>query len=122
MLRATVREVDAKGFALDDEESACGMRCVAVPLRDADGTTIAAISASGRADRLTLERVEAVCEVLKEAATELGVSQTQMKRICRAHNIRRWPYRKVRIEFLNLFIRPDSLGVVGPGFTYFFYF
>jgi len=70
-LRAAVRQADEQGFALDDEESACGMRCVAVPLRDGDGITIAAISASGRADRLTLERVESVCEVLKEAAAEI---------------------------------------------------
>ena len=71
LLRAAVRQADEQGFALDDEESACGMRCVAVPLRDADGATIAAISVSGRADRLTLERVEPVCAVLKEAAAEI---------------------------------------------------
>lgn len=70
-LRAAVRQAEEQGFALDDEESACGMRCVAVPLRDGDGITIAAISASDRADRLTLERVESACKVLKEAAVDI---------------------------------------------------
>jgi DNA-binding IclR family transcriptional regulator len=70
-LRAAVRQAEKQSFALDDEESAYGMRCVAVPLRDADGATVAAISASGRADRLTLERVESIRGVLVEAAAEI---------------------------------------------------
>lgn len=70
-LRAAVREAGDGGFALDDEESATGMRCVAVAVRDGDGSTIAAISASDRADRLNLERIEAVRTALQEAAVEI---------------------------------------------------
>jgi hypothetical protein len=34
---------------------------------------------------------------IKEASDQLGVSLTQLKRICRECDIPRWPYRKVRI-------------------------
>jgi DNA-binding IclR family transcriptional regulator len=68
VLRQAVRDAARQGYALDDEEAAYGMRCVAVPVKDGDGATIAAISASDYADRLTLDRVNIVCGVLREAA------------------------------------------------------
>jgi IclR family acetate operon transcriptional repressor len=43
------------GFALDDEESAIGLRCVAAPVRDGSGCVAAALSLSSPADRLSLE-------------------------------------------------------------------
>jgi IclR family KDG regulon transcriptional repressor len=53
-----LRWVRLMGFALDDEEHAVGLRCVAVPLRDHLGSTVAAISVAvpitrGSADELT---------------------------------------------------------------------
>jgi IclR family transcriptional regulator, acetate operon repressor len=38
--------VAQQGFAIDDEEVAPGLRCMAVPLRNADGQVLAAISVS----------------------------------------------------------------------------
>lgn len=45
-LREELDRVHAQAFATDDEEIAPGLRCMAVPIRKADGTVIAAISVS----------------------------------------------------------------------------
>jgi len=54
--RATVlREVRARGWALTDEQLAPGIRSVAVPLRDGDGTVIAAINVNSHAAETPLD-------------------------------------------------------------------
>jgi IclR family transcriptional regulator, acetate operon repressor len=45
-LRAELDVVRRQGFAIDDEEVAPGLRCMAVPLRTSDGRVVAAISVS----------------------------------------------------------------------------
>lgn len=45
-LREELDVVQAQGFAIDDEEIAPGLRCMAVPLRRSDGKVLAAISVS----------------------------------------------------------------------------
>ncbi len=45
-LRAELDKVQQQGFAIDDEEVAPGLRCMAVPLRSSDGRVLAAISVS----------------------------------------------------------------------------
>jgi DNA-binding IclR family transcriptional regulator len=51
-LAAALEVVRSAGFALDDEESAVGLRCVAAAIRDGTGKVVAAISLSSPADRL----------------------------------------------------------------------
>ena len=46
------------GYALDDEEHAVGLRCVAGVVRDETGTPIAALSLSGPAARIPNDRIE----------------------------------------------------------------
>ena len=45
-LREELDAVRLQGFAIDDEEVAPGLRCMAVPLRRSDGRVLAAISVS----------------------------------------------------------------------------
>ncbi len=52
---ATVRE---RGYAVDDEERARGVRCVGAPILDDDGDVRGGISVSGPAQRMTDERIE----------------------------------------------------------------
>lgn len=53
VLRKDLAAVRARGYAIDDEESDLGMRCIAAPVRDHTGNVIAATSVGGPAQRLT---------------------------------------------------------------------
>lgn len=54
-LRAVLGDVAAKGYALVDQELEDGLRSVAVPIVDRNGTVVAALNASAHASRATLE-------------------------------------------------------------------
>jgi DNA-binding IclR family transcriptional regulator len=60
-----------RGFATDDRESHVKTRCVAVPVKDSYGTTIAAISASDETNRMTASREVKIKPALFEAAAAL---------------------------------------------------
>jgi DNA-binding IclR family transcriptional regulator len=60
---ALKRELDgirSKGWAVDNEESALGLRCVAAPVRDASGHVTAALSVSAPATRLSQSDIRQV--------------------------------------------------------------
>lgn len=57
-LREHLRSVRDRGYAIDDEESEKGIRCVAAPIFKDHGQAIAAISISGPAIRVTRRRVQ----------------------------------------------------------------
>ena len=70
-LRATLEDVRRDDFARDDEEIAEGLVCLAVPIRSADGTVAAAISAS-RSTAVAHRRSEAeMLAALHEAAAQI---------------------------------------------------
>lgn len=70
-LRATLEVVRRDDFARDDEEIAEGLACLAVPIRSADGTVAAAISAS-RSTAVAHRRSEAeMLAALHEAAAQI---------------------------------------------------
>jgi IclR family acetate operon transcriptional repressor len=71
-LREQLRDVARKGFAVDDREIRVDMRCVAVPIRDAHGKTIAAVSATDSVDKMTPERVDELRLLLQAAAAKIG--------------------------------------------------
>lgn len=51
-LVADLRTIRERGYAIDDQEREVGVRCVAAPIRDADGRVVAALSAAGPSQRL----------------------------------------------------------------------
>ncbi len=67
-LREHLGAVRARGYAVDDEEIAEGLKCLAVPVRDHHGHVIAALSLSGRAAWMTPARMAAVHASLASAA------------------------------------------------------
>ena len=56
-LHSALREIRAQGYALDDEEHAVGLRCVAATIYDEHGEPLAAISISGPSSRILDRRV-----------------------------------------------------------------
>lgn len=63
-------KVRALGFAVDDEEHAVGLRCVAAPIYDQHGETLAAISISGPTARISDSRLEFLGKLVINTARE----------------------------------------------------
>lgn len=73
---AHLEQVRAQGFAVDDEERGIGIRCVAAPIRSADGRVIAAISVAGAifhmSDDVFAENTERVLETAASISSRFG--------------------------------------------------
>jgi DNA-binding IclR family transcriptional regulator len=70
---ALLRELDevrARGYATDNEELEPGLRCIAAPIRDADGAVVAGLGLSGPAVRLTGEALADLADRVLRAAAE----------------------------------------------------
>ncbi|MGY6633343.1 MAG: HTH-type transcriptional regulator BhcR [Alkalilacustris sp.] len=67
-LMADLAATRARGHAIDDEERAEGMRCVAAPVFNVYGEPVAALSVSGPAFRMTLARADAIGAHVRAAA------------------------------------------------------
>jgi len=65
-------EIRARGYAIDNEEREIGMRCIAAPIVDHFGETIAGISVSGPTHRMTEQRFETIGLKVKDAAASLS--------------------------------------------------
>jgi DNA-binding IclR family transcriptional regulator len=70
--RAEIERVRDRGWAIDNCEIDANLRCVAVPIRDTGGRTVAAISSSDAAELMTEARVGEVREALRSAAAVIG--------------------------------------------------
>jgi IclR family acetate operon transcriptional repressor len=70
-LRAELKAVSRRGYALDDRENQADMRCVAVPVLDREGRAMAALSASDSAERMTEAWQMKVRDALFETAAAL---------------------------------------------------
>lgn len=71
-LRAALEQVRAQGYAVDDEEHAVGLRCVAAPVFDEHGRPVAALSLSGPGARVTETRLNVLGELAARIAAELS--------------------------------------------------
>jgi DNA-binding IclR family transcriptional regulator len=67
-LRAALEDVRRQGYALDDEETLLGLRCVAAPVKAPDGGTVAAVSASGPRTDFEGERLGEIIAAVRGAA------------------------------------------------------
>ena len=70
-LRTEFEQVRRLGYALDDEEHAIGLRCVAAPIFDENGQPLAAISLSGPKARLVDGRLAELGSAVAQTADEI---------------------------------------------------
>jgi IclR family acetate operon transcriptional repressor len=67
-LAAELRTTRERGYAIDDEEHADGLRCVAAPIWDDNGEPWAAISLAGPTSRITIERIDELGRLVRTTA------------------------------------------------------
>lgn len=72
LLLEELERVRQRGYAIDDVENEEGVRCVAVPVRDHRGETVAAISVSAPAYRFSIQDVIELAPFVQEAADQLS--------------------------------------------------
>jgi DNA-binding IclR family transcriptional regulator len=78
--RHKVRRAAGRGFETAFDEAIRSVSSLAVPIFDADSSVLAALSISGPAERLTVERLEAVREDVQEAGRAIGVELAGWRR------------------------------------------
>jgi DNA-binding IclR family transcriptional regulator len=71
-LRTELEKTRRRGYAVDDEEFEEGLRCIAVPLLDAQRQPVAAVSISGPSFRVTAQKLPAIANHLLQCVR--GVS------------------------------------------------
>ncbi len=70
-LKTELKQSKKQGFALDDEEHAVGLRCVASVIYDEYAEPLAAISISGPAARISTGRLRELGETVKQFAGDI---------------------------------------------------
>ena len=69
-LRVALARIAQDGYAVDDEEFAIGIRCVAAPLRDGAGRVVAAIGISGPTARIAPSHLASYGRLTQEVAAD----------------------------------------------------
>jgi IclR family KDG regulon transcriptional repressor len=71
-LKNELEKVRKQGYAIDNEESFIGIKCVAAPIKDTKGKVIAAISASVPTQRMGRERLKEIRAYVLETAYRIS--------------------------------------------------
>lgn len=72
-MRMELERIRVDGYALDNEENEEGVRCVAAPIFQADGTISAAVSVSAPSGRFPLSRTDELGALVREAGLAISV-------------------------------------------------
>jgi IclR family acetate operon transcriptional repressor len=73
-LMAEISNIRQNGYAIDDEEFVAGLRCVAAVVYNADTQAFFAISVSGLAGRVSMERIPVIGRQVAAAAHKLSLA------------------------------------------------
>lgn len=71
-LKKEIEQTRKRGYGLDDEEFAPGVRCLAAPVYGSDGTVVAAIGITASTVRFTRERIPEMAAIVMSSAQELS--------------------------------------------------
>jgi DNA-binding IclR family transcriptional regulator len=72
-LRVELDKTRRRGYAVDDEELEEGLRCIAVPVLDAQRLPVAAVSVSGPSFRVTAQKLPAIANHLLQCVRGISV-------------------------------------------------
>jgi len=72
-LRAELEKTRRRGYAVDDEELEEGLRCIAVPVLDAQRLPVAAVSVSGPSFRVTAQKLPAIANQLLQCVRGISM-------------------------------------------------
>jgi DNA-binding IclR family transcriptional regulator len=72
-LRVEIEKTRRRGYAVDDEELEEGLRCIAVPVLDAQRLPVAAVSVSGPSFRVTAQKLPAIANQLLQCVRGISV-------------------------------------------------
>jgi DNA-binding IclR family transcriptional regulator len=67
-----LRQVQERGYAVDDEENSSGVRCVAAPIFDSQSRARAALGLSGTTIQIDKRSINSVCRLVVDAAWEIS--------------------------------------------------
>ena len=73
--KAMIREIDRvrkQGYAVDEQERAIGVRCIAAPVCNHDGLIVAAISISGAAQLIPGKRIKPLSRLVMKSAAQIS--------------------------------------------------
>jgi DNA-binding IclR family transcriptional regulator len=71
-LRKDLHKIHRRGYALDEEETVVGARCIAVAVLNRDRTVIGGISVSGPVVRVTKRQIPEFATLLRTAADQIA--------------------------------------------------
>jgi IclR family acetate operon transcriptional repressor len=84
-LRTELKRIRGRGYSVDDEEQAIGLRCVAAPIYDENGEVVAAVSASGPMARIDEGGLAAIGQMAMDSARaisfEMGAEMPKAARL-----------------------------------------
>lgn len=72
-LRAEIEKTRRRGYAVDDEELEEGLRCIAVPVLDAQRLPVAAVSVSGPSFRVTAQKLPSIANHLLQCVRGISL-------------------------------------------------
>jgi DNA-binding IclR family transcriptional regulator len=72
-LRTEIEKTRRRGYAVDDEEFEEGLRCIAVPVLDAQRLPVAAVSVSGPSFRVTAQKLPTIANHLLQCVRAISV-------------------------------------------------
>ncbi len=86
--RAEIEKTHRRGYAVDDEELEEGLRCIAVPILDAQKHPVAAVSVSGPSFRVTAKKLPEIAHHLLQCvrgiSMDMGFVSKQRPALARA--------------------------------------
>ena len=84
-LRAEIEKTRRRGYAVDDEEYEEGLRCIAVPLLDAQRYPVSAVSVSGPSFRVTAQKLPSIAthllQCVRGISSDMGFTSSRAKRV-----------------------------------------